>query len=100
MVCNLFPNVFISGNPPNKAEKNSYQSSKVLSFLFKNIDSLSLKTKVLNKSNPGDLIKLISDSKFGYGGPDIMSTLCPRACKALESSYINIPWPPPYGALR
>ena len=46
----------ISGNPPNKAEINSYQSSKDLLFLLKNILSLSLNTNVLNKSNPGDLI--------------------------------------------
>ena len=71
----LFPKVLISGNPPNKAEKNSYQSSRVLFSLFLKREILYLNTKVLNKFNPGDLIKLISGSGFGYGGPEMMSTL-------------------------
>ena len=96
----LPPNVFISGNPPNNAEKNSYQSSGDLFFLFLKRESLSLNTKVLNRSNPGDLIKLIPGSRFGYGGPEIISTLWPSACNAFDSSYINMPWPPPNGALR
>ena len=71
----LLPKVFNSGNPPNSAEINSNQSSVDLFFFSKKIFNLFLKSKVLNKSSPGDLIKSISSSRFGYGGPEITSTL-------------------------
>ena len=70
----LLPKVFNSGNPPNNAEINSYQSSEDLFFFSKKIFSLSLKLKVLNKSKPGDLISFILFSSLGYGGPEITST--------------------------
>ena len=79
---------------------NSNQSSVDLFFFSKKIFNLYLKSKVLNKSSPGDLIKSISSSRFGYGGPEITSTLWPKFFKALDNSNTNIPWPPPNGALR
>ena len=56
-------------------------------FLLLELHLISLNEKVSNKFNPGNLISLILESRLGYGGPEITSTLWPDLWRALDISF-------------
>ncbi len=41
-----------------------------------------------------------SGPRFGYGGPEMTSTLCPKATSARDRYSTYTPWPPTFGADR